>query len=135
MLVSKLFGLLVLSDCGVKVARSAVGVADVDVERMSLPVHTGASGLVLQKREDLLVGFLRLGLLAHGSKSVATLKVSGTKAQVRYADREKLEDSGVGKSWGGGVRLVVGVNHRAILGLSQAMRGKEEVAYEIRSCF
>ena len=101
----------------IKTIRTRIRIADVDMDRMSFPIHTGTTRLAFEDGEDAFVGGASFGFVAEGGECVATLKESRAHAELRDADGEKFEGGGVGEAWGGGIFFVLWVEDWIVFGL------------------
>jgi hypothetical protein len=100
-----------------EVPPARVGVADVDVDRVPLPVNAGTVGRVLEDGEDALGGGMGRVLVADGGEGVAALEEGGAHAELQDAEGDEFEGGGVREAGGGGVLLVIRVEDRIVLGL------------------
>mmetsp|Transcript_24029 Transcript_24029/g.43231 ORF Transcript_24029/g.43231 Transcript_24029/m.43231 type:complete len:380 (+) Transcript_24029:334-1473(+) len=113
----QILGDLVMPVRLIEIARPRLGVADVDVDGVSLPVDAGAAGFALEDGEDSLVGDSGFGFVSDGGEGVAALEEGGAHAELGDAEGEEFQGGGVGEAGGGGVFFVFWIEDGIVFGL------------------
>mmetsp|Transcript_24075 Transcript_24075/g.51974 ORF Transcript_24075/g.51974 Transcript_24075/m.51974 type:complete len:208 (-) Transcript_24075:478-1101(-) len=103
--------------CLIKVTSACVRIANVDMNRVSFPVHASTTRLALKDGEYIFISFAGVILFAEGGKGISALEECGAHAQLGDANGEEFQSCGVCEAGGCGIFFVLWVEDWVVFGL------------------